>query len=305
MHGWAQERLQIYLRRLDKVKKSTEQCASATVGRFVRDASPAVEFRHRFAMARPLFLEIPLLLGREESKALCLESFALKTELSVWRQLSRMSHVLGFEDVVELGLGKQFFFEYQFVDATVGHEGFLCDTRALFVAEHRVEGSDQPDGILHIGETTFAVSFDASNAAGVEDNCSVAQECETEKQVKGDDRLGHIQLKFARFAGHGDSDVGSNDLETDLADHFGNYRVHFAGHDGRARLHRRQADLVKSAPWPGRKPAQVVADFGKLHGGGLHHATYQCELARILRCFDQITSQRYGQAADFREAFRA
>jgi hypothetical protein len=50
-----------------------------------------VEFRRRFAMARALFFEIPLFLGREESKALRLESFALKTALSVWRQLSRMT----------------------------------------------------------------------------------------------------------------------------------------------------------------------------------------------------------------------
>src|SRR5258708_8085667 len=193
MHGWAQERLQIYLRSLDKVKKSNE---------------PAVEFGRRFAMARPLFFERAearrakvvsgaapensALSWREESKALCLESFVLKTVLSVWRQLSRMSHVLGFEDVVELGLGKKVLFEYQFVDATVGDEGFLCDSRALFVAEHRVEGSDQTDGILHIGETTFAVGLDASNAAGVEDNRSVAQECEAENQVKGDDRLAPI-----------------------------------------------------------------------------------------------------------------
>jgi len=99
----------------------------------VRDTGTAWNFRRRFAMARPLFFEraearrakgglgprrkIPLFLWREESKALCLESFVLKTVLSVWRQLSRMSHVLGFEDVVELGLGKQVFFEYQFVDA--------------------------------------------------------------------------------------------------------------------------------------------------------------------------------------------
>ena len=149
MHGWAQERLQIYLRSLDKVKKSNEPARPPRPGD-LDDAGPAVEFR-RFAMARPLFFEIPLFLGREESKALRLESFALKTVLSVWRQLSRMSHVLGFEDVVELGLGKKVLFEYQFVDATVGDEGFLCDSRALFVAEHRVEGSDQTDGILHIG----------------------------------------------------------------------------------------------------------------------------------------------------------
>src|SRR5258708_32271085 len=151
MHGWAQERLQIYLRSLDKVKKSNE---------------PAVEFGRRFAMARPLFFERAearrakvvsgaapensALSWREESKALCLQSFVLKTVLSVWRQLSRMSHVLGFEDVVELGLGKQVFLGYRFVDATVGERAFLWDSRALFVAESGIEASDRTVGIWHI-----------------------------------------------------------------------------------------------------------------------------------------------------------
>jgi len=102
-------------------------------------------------MARPLFFGIPFFLGEKSLKALRLESFALKTCLSVWRQLSRMSHVLGFEDVVELGLGKKVLFEYQFVDATVGDKASFAIAALLFVAEHRVEGSEQTDGILHIG----------------------------------------------------------------------------------------------------------------------------------------------------------
>src|SRR5260221_13685716 len=169
MHGWAQERLQIYLRSLDKVKKSNEPATRIHRGREIcarcrpcsgisavaslwRDLcfSNAPKLEERKVVSGPR-RKIPLFLWREESKALCLESFVLKTVLSVWRQLSRMSNVLGFEDVVELGLGKQVFFEYQFVDATVGDEGFLCDSRALFVADHRIEGTNQPDGILHIG----------------------------------------------------------------------------------------------------------------------------------------------------------
>jgi hypothetical protein len=36
-----------------------------------------------------------------------------------------MSHVLGFEDVIQLGFGEQIFFEHEFVNAPVGDEGFL------------------------------------------------------------------------------------------------------------------------------------------------------------------------------------
>ena len=49
-----------------------------------------------------------------------------------------MSHVLRFEDVIELCLGEQVFFEYELVDAAVGDEGFLRNGGTLFVAEHRV-----------------------------------------------------------------------------------------------------------------------------------------------------------------------
>ena len=38
-----------------------------------------------------------------------------------------MSHVLRFEDVIELGLGEQVFFENELVDAAFGDEGFLRD----------------------------------------------------------------------------------------------------------------------------------------------------------------------------------
>jgi hypothetical protein len=45
--------------------------------------------------------------------------------LSEWRQLPRMSHALGFDDIVELSLSKPIFFDYQFVDATIRDESFL------------------------------------------------------------------------------------------------------------------------------------------------------------------------------------
>ena len=112
-----------------------------------------------------------------------------------------MSHVLRFEDVVQLGFGEQIFFEHEFVDAAVSDEGFLSDGGALFVAKHRVERCDKSDGILNIGEAAFAVRFDASDAAGVKYDRSVAQQREPEKQIKGDNRFGHIQLKLASRAG--------------------------------------------------------------------------------------------------------
>src|SRR4029077_16029812 len=116
--------------------------------------------------------------------------------------------------------------------------------------------------ILDVGEAAFAVGFHAGNAARVEDDRSVAQQGEAKKQVKGNDGLRHVQLELTGFAGHGNGHVGTDDMEADLVNDFGDHRVHFAGHDGRAGLHRGQVESVKSATRTGREPAQIVADFG-------------------------------------------
>jgi len=95
MHGWAQERLQIYLRSLDKVKKSNEvkkstepatrigrgrkicaQCGPCSgisaVASLWRDRcfSNAPKLEERKVVSGPR-RKIPLFLCREESKALC------------------------------------------------------------------------------------------------------------------------------------------------------------------------------------------------------------------------------------------
>ena len=54
-----------------------------------------------------------------------------------------MSHVLRFEDVVELGFGQQIFFEDEFVNAAAGDKSFLGYGGALFVAEYRIERSNE------------------------------------------------------------------------------------------------------------------------------------------------------------------
>ena len=49
-----------------------------------------------------------------------------------------MSHVLRFEDVIQLNFGEQIFLEHEFVNAAICNEGFLGYGGTLFVAEHRV-----------------------------------------------------------------------------------------------------------------------------------------------------------------------
>jgi hypothetical protein len=62
-----------------------------------------------------------------------------------------MSHVLRFEDVIQLGFGKHIFLQHEFVNAAICKEGFLRYGGTLFVAEHRVEGGNETDRILDVG----------------------------------------------------------------------------------------------------------------------------------------------------------
>ena len=50
--------------------------------------------------------------------------------------LQGMSHVLRFEDLIQLDFAEQIFFEHKFVDAAVGDEGFLGDGDPPFVTKH-------------------------------------------------------------------------------------------------------------------------------------------------------------------------
>ena len=81
-----------------------------------------------------------------------------------------------------------------------------------------------------------------------------------------------VQLELAGLGRHGHRDVVADDLVADLVHDLGDHRVHLARHDRRARLHRRQLDLVEAAARSGREQAQIVADLRDLHGGALQHA---------------------------------
>ena len=84
-------------------------------------------------------------------------------------------------------------------DAAAGLERFLGDGGAALVAEHRDERGDEADGVADVFEAALAVRLDAGDAAAVQDDRGVAQQREAEEQVEGDDRLGHVELEFARL----------------------------------------------------------------------------------------------------------
>ena len=77
-----------------------------------------------------------------------------------------MSHVLRFEDLIQLDFAKQIFFEHKFVDAAVGDEGYLRDGGTLFVTEHRVERSHEAErAIFTVGGWGSMRCFKSNHAA--------------------------------------------------------------------------------------------------------------------------------------------
>jgi hypothetical protein len=98
---------------------------------------------------------------------------------------------------------------------------------------------------------------------------AVLEDQQPMQQVVGDDRLGHVELELACLGRDRDSRVVADQLEANLVDDLGDNRIDLARHYRAARLRRRQVDLVKTRPRPGRQQPQVVADLRDHDRGAL------------------------------------
>ena len=108
-------------------------------------------------------------------------------------------------------------------------------------------------------------------------------------------------MELAGFGGEGDGGVVADYFETNLVHHFGNHGVHLGGHNRRAGLHFRQVDFFQAGTRAGGEQAQVVADFGELHGGALQGAVHHHIGAAVGGGFNQVFGELAWQAADFGE----
>src|SRR4051812_26963569 len=90
------------------------------------------------------------------------------------------------------------------------------------------------------------VRSDAADAALRERDAPSAQMIEALEQTVRDDRLECIELELAGFGRKAHRHVVADHFECDLIDDSRNDGIHFAGHDARARLHRRQIDLAET-----------------------------------------------------------
>ena len=78
-----------------------------------------------------------------------------------WGLFGEVGQAVRAEELGELLVGEQAVFEHEFRDALAGGEGFLGDGRGRGVAELRVQGGDEADGLFHGAAQVFGVGGDS------------------------------------------------------------------------------------------------------------------------------------------------
>ena len=129
----------------------------------------------------------------------------------------------------------------------------------------RVERGHQHERILEVLADPLPIGLDPDGAVLVERSATLRQEARRGEHVVEDDRLVDVELEIALRPGEGHRRVATVDLDGDLAERLALGRVDLAGHDRRAGLVLRDAQLADARPRAGGVPAHVVGD---LQGGG-------------------------------------
>ena len=188
--------------------------------------------------------------------------------------------------------------QHEVVDTLAGFRRLAADEVAVVVADHRVEVSDNPDGVGHVRLAHILVGGDAGYALLAQGLRRVGEQADGLEQRLTDHRLHHVELELPRLGGHGDGHVVAEDLEADLVDHLGDHRVDLRRHDRGARLALRQVDFVQTSARAGRQQAQVVADLRQLHRGALDSAVHHHVTAGVRGRLDQVRRRLDVQTGD-------
>ena len=117
--------------------------------------------------------------------------FQTAFDFKPWLQV-RIHQVFWGEDAVELFFAQQAALQYDFAHAFAGLGADFADQIAVFMADIRVQVSDQADGVEHIAFADFAVDGNAFDAFFGKVYRSVAQERDGFKHTLRDDRLHHV-----------------------------------------------------------------------------------------------------------------
>ena len=123
----------------------------------------------------------------------------------------------------------------------------LGEARRPVVADQRRQRRDESDAVFQVEPATFAIGFDAADAAFGEQAYGIGEFFHCRQQVGGDERQESVQLELAALCGQRNRQIAGDGLVGDLGQHFRHDRVDFAGHDRGAGLQVGQADLAEPA----------------------------------------------------------
>mmetsp|Transcript_112205 Transcript_112205/g.318129 ORF Transcript_112205/g.318129 Transcript_112205/m.318129 type:complete len:361 (+) Transcript_112205:454-1536(+) len=163
----------------------------------------------------------------------------------------------------------------------------------------RQQRRDDANTVVHHLVATLPVRRDARYTPLAQDVHTSGQHADRREELVDDHRLHHVEFQLSRLSAEANGDVVPNRVETAHVHYLWNHWIHLAGHDGRARGHRRQIDLAQSAAGSRCKQAQVVADFGHFHRHAPKDAREEQHAAHARTCLDKIVCQDHRETGNF------
>src|SRR5690606_31874470 len=129
------------------------------------------------------------------------------------------------------GVVQQLLSRHQFQYTPTAIERSLGNAGSVLVADVRVQGGNQADGVFHQLAAAGFVGGDAIDAELTQHVHGAGQQADRVEDLVGDQRLHHVQLQLAALGGQGQRQVVADHFESDLVDRFRDHRVDLARHD--------------------------------------------------------------------------
>lgn len=156
-------------------------------------------------------------------------------------------HIFGLDPVGELLFGQVSELESGGFQRGSFFVRGLCDFRGLVVSDVFVQSGDQHEGLVHDFVDVVAVGLDAHDTVAGKCAGAIGNQFDRPKDVRDDERLEDVQLEMSAGSADGDCNVIAHDLSADHRHRLALSWVDLSGHDRRAGLVLRQAQLAQTA----------------------------------------------------------
>jgi hypothetical protein len=172
--------------------------------------------------------------------------------------------------------------EHEIPDRGPCSHRLLRELRGLRVAKVRTERRRHRGAAIEQFAAASLVGLNAVDGARAKDVHRVAKNRRRVQRVPRDHGHHDVELELTRFGRSGNRRVTAQHLKAHLVHHFRNRRIHFAGHDRRSRLYRRQGDLAQARTRAHAQQTQVARDLSELHGEPAHRARVREHVSHAL-----------------------